>query len=47
MAATLVRLSASSQRSGFILLIALLYIVFAVCFGFLLFSSPQPQPKTE
>jgi hypothetical protein len=47
LAAALVRLSASAQRNGFILLAALVYGMFAVCFGILLFASPRASVTTE
>ena len=43
MAAALVRLSASAQRNAFILPAAVVYIVFAVCFGILIFTSPRTE----
>jgi len=47
LAAALVRLAASPQRSGFILLVAAVYCLFAVCFGLLLFTSPRARTTTE
>jgi hypothetical protein len=47
LAAALVRLTISAQRNGFILLLALVYAAFAVCFGVLLFTSPRLRIKTE
>jgi hypothetical protein len=47
LAAALLRLSVSAQRSGFILLIAVLYLAFAVGFGIVLFTSPRARIQTE
>jgi hypothetical protein len=47
MGGALVRVAVSSQRNGFILLVALLYLVFAIGFGLLLFISPRSVAKTE
>lgn len=47
LAAALVRWSFSAERSGFLLLVAGVYVVFAVCFGYLLFASPSARTTTE
>jgi hypothetical protein len=43
--ATLLRLAFSTERTAFLLAVTGVYLVFAVCFGILLFASPSPTGK--